>query len=353
MEMANIHKANHTVPQERIALLTRSPAPVRISMPSARRYPGKLAVITCYYNPSGSKRRKEIFRQFAAAAASQGADLWSLTGVLEGTNPQDPEVPGIGHNVNLPMASVLWQKERMLNILIGQLPPEYDKVAWVDGDLMFDNPHWVEDTAAALEQVPVCQLFEWVVYLSRYGVPEYGWQGPLAQPSIARHLEVGGKPIFGQCHPGFAWAARRDVIEGVGGLYDRHILGSGDSIMSIGFHAFRNHPYLQRFAGPFRSHVDTWCRRATAVTRGRVGWLPGQVRHLWHGLLVDRQYNRRALIIAATGFDPDLHIEIDTHGLWRWSSACPDSIKQMVAEYFRSRHEDGRPDGSSASVPSG
>lgn len=70
------------------------------------------------------------------------------------------EIPGSIRLLGDPATQTLWQKERLLNLAIESLPPEADKVAWIDADLLFLNPHRAAETERVLEEVAVCQLFE-------------------------------------------------------------------------------------------------------------------------------------------------------------------------------------------------
>ncbi|HUT77814.1 MAG TPA: hypothetical protein VM285_09020 [Polyangia bacterium] len=301
---------------------------------------GKLAVCAAYFNPARYATRRANFARFRDAAIAQGADLW----VVEAeTGPpfEVDDAPGM-HVLRLPMKSVLWQKERALNVLIAHLPPEYDRVAWVDGDLLFDNPRWVAETADALERYRVVQSFDEAIWLDREGAPHKWWHGKessrAAWAKAAQHVQ----PVrFGQGHPGFAWAARRNVIRDMGGLYDRHILGSGDSVMAIGFYGWLDHPYLNGFLGKFGETGKQWLGRAFAAVGGDVGYIPGVVRHLWHGSRDDRRYDDRISRLALAGFDPAEHLEIGPSGLWQWSPTAPPEIRELVETYFAIRREDG------------
>ncbi len=54
---------------------------------------------------------------------------------------------------------VLWQKERLLNIGVQQLPDDCDKVAWLDADVLFARRDWAQETARLLESYVAVQPF--------------------------------------------------------------------------------------------------------------------------------------------------------------------------------------------------
>jgi len=298
-----------------------------------------LAVSTCYFNPLGYGRRRDNFKTFRDAALDQGADLWVIEAGV--TGQWEVADDARMHVVRVRMRDLLWQKERLLNLLIEKLPPEYDAVAWVDCDVLFDNPTWVEDTREALKRHRVAQLFTHAAWLGPDMRPQPWHSGGYRFRESTAHSFVTRRRLqFGRSHPGFAWAARRAVLREIGGLYDRHILGSGDSMMAaaIAGLADRVLPHtLRQWAGEY---YRQWSDKAAAAVQGDVGCVPGTLRHLYHGSLPNRRYRHRISRLMSLGFDPDRHIELDEEGLWRWTGAAPAEVRAYVEEYFHARRED-------------
>jgi hypothetical protein len=78
---------------------------------------------------------------------------------------------------------------------------------------------------------------------------------------------------------------------------------------------------------------------AARVT-AKVGYVPGAVRHLWHGDRANRQYLSRDEILCRHGFDPATHLRISENGLLELSNA-PDGLADEIARYFADRRDDG------------
>jgi len=49
--------------------------------------------------------------------------------------------------------SVMWQKERLLNVALERLPPHVTKVVWLDGDVVFREAGWSVRASKALDEV--------------------------------------------------------------------------------------------------------------------------------------------------------------------------------------------------------
>jgi hypothetical protein len=315
-----------------------TPCPLGKFGPHTKVLGGKLAVITCFFNPCGWMNRTRNYERFAAAAKFQGAELFTIEAVMH-DRPYSLACPEL--NKCVLMRDYLWQKERLLNLLIEDLPPEYDKVAWVDCDLLFDNPNWVADTSKMLNEFPVVQLFEEAIWLNALGVPDT--DGVHRRPSVPHAVNQGIEDgrSFRVSHPGFAWAARRSVLKQCGGLFDRHITGAGDAVMAIGFHGFAEHPFWGLHSSKMREAAVDWCQRAAQATGGKVGAVPGLVRHLWHGNRKDRRYDDRIFAgVIREKFSPERDLVIDENGLWRWSEQADRQLVKFVESYFWGRNED-------------
>lgn len=293
--------------------------------------PGELAAVTCYFNPCGYRSRREHYERFAEGLRSQGVPLFTAELAFE----RQPFVL-IGEGVRrFRSRDVLWHKERLMNLVIQSLPDRYDKIAWLDADLLFDNPDWPAQAAARLETSPVVQLFDKAVHLGPDDAP--GWS--LRGVAWGRRRHRRRARDFGRYHPGFAWAARRELLE-KHGLLDHHVLGGADSMMTCAMFGWWRHSMFTTYHPALLARTLAWARRFWRDVRGEVDYVPGRVRHLWHGDRGDRRYNERRGWLVQFDFDPAVHLRDGPDGLWEWQeSAAP--LAERVRQYFRERREDG------------
>ena len=80
--------------------------------------------------------------------------------------------------------------------------------------------------------------------------------------------------------------------------------------------------------------------------------MPGLIAHLPHGLMGNRGYGLRSLIMRQSNFDPDTQLcqcndckHSDTHdrrGVWLWCPSRKGSLQwqRSLKSYFKSRRED-------------
>ena len=227
---------------------------------------------------------------------------------------------------------MMWQKERLLNYAVENLPPQFNTIALVDADIFFLNPSWCSQAVSKLREVRVLQLFSRMHRLDQNGVISSSFSGALASP----HLKEKGQRVLSPWIGG-AWAIRRDVFP----LYDRCILGGGDVANYEGWLGLRN-TWLQRQMSPAELRVYThWSKEATQRAAGIAGSLTGDCVHMHHGQIRHRAYAARHAITRRWGFDPALHVAIDGNGLLKWTEHCPSGLRAAVMSYFAARLEDG------------
>lgn len=126
----------------------------------------RLAVVTSYFNPCGYRSLRRNYQRFAQDMQDQRAALFTIElAHRDQAFLLQPSATVVQVRAN----DVMWQKERLLNVLIQRLPDHFDQVAWVDADVRFENPNWRADASAALDDTPIVQLFAKAALLDREG----------------------------------------------------------------------------------------------------------------------------------------------------------------------------------------
>ena len=139
--------------------------------------------------------------------------------------------------------------------------------------------------------------------------------------------------------PGLAWAMRREDLSRVG-LYDTLIVGGGDYAMTLAALG-RARAFVDEYelSAVRKRHYLEWAERFRRMVGGNLGVVEGDVYHLWHGLLADRQYDSRHEILRRHEFNPFRDIAVDHNGCWRWASNKAE-LHASVREFFERRNED-------------
>jgi len=193
----------------------------------------------------------------------------------------------------------LWHKENLINLAVQRLLPKtWKAVAWVDADVEFDSPTWVADTLRILNgPADIVQLFSHCVDMDAHQCTMNVFNSAGFQ--YVKRVPYGtGKH---QWHPGFAWACTRAAYERMGGLYDYGILGSGDNIMLM---SLLGHGLSAIHAESTTGYKASVLAFQIRVQDLRFAYVPGVIRHYFHGTKENRRYVERWKILVDHAYDP-------------------------------------------------
>lgn len=230
----------------------------------------------------------------------------------------------------------LWHKENMINIGVDKLLPKgWKAVAWIDADIEFTSCSWVSDTLKILNgHKDIVQLFSHAIDMDKNEdamsiFTSFGFQH-------SNGKKYGGTGV-NFWHPGFAWAMTRKAYERVGGVYELSILGSGDHNMAKSLIKDGKNSVNASVTNGYKNSVISWQNRANGL---RLGYVPGVIRHYFHGSKKNRKYSERWQILVNNKYDPELHVTKNRDGLLIPTLECPQGLLDDIMNYFKERNED-------------
>uniref|UniRef100_A0A6C0EBJ5 Protein kinase domain-containing protein n=1 Tax=viral metagenome TaxID=1070528 RepID=A0A6C0EBJ5_9ZZZZ len=235
--------------------------------------------------------------------------------------------------------SPIWHKENIINIGIKRLLPEnWKAVAWLDSDIEFDDPHWTLNTLKILNGCcDVVQLFSQCLFTDIEGNTEHIFSGFGFQHTKKTKRSVSIKNINSFWHPGFAWACTRKFYDKMGGLYENCITGDGDMVMALCF--ISNYKSLLSYdiSEDYGRSFEEFEKK---VGNCRLGYVPGIIKHHYHGSLNSRGYDKRNQILTKYNYSPSIHVTKNEYGLLVPTDKFPEELKDCIMNHFRSKNED-------------
>jgi hypothetical protein len=298
----------------------------------------KLHVIAVVSNPCMFARRYILMKEFMERIERDEPDvvLYVVELLYPGQRPIVTTRKNPRH-LQLRADHALWHKENMINLGVKKLlPADWKAMAWIDADLEFDSPTWATDTLRVLNgECDIVQLFSHCVDMDPTGRAMHIFQSAGFQYS--KQVALGsGKDLW---HPGYAWACTRGAFEVMGGLYDRAILGSGDNIMMMALIGHVDRAINRESTGAYQASVVAFQDRGAAL---RFGYVPGVIRHFYHGSKKNRRYADRWQILVRWGYDPDTMVKYDeeTGVLVPVPGVFPEGLLEDILGYFGERNED-------------
>jgi len=300
--------------------------------PTPRCCPGPqdvLYVVLPYFNYCGFKRRQELFIKFVHEV-SRVKGIRVVVSELVGSAAL-PKLPVWKHVKNR-SDSPVWMKEKLVNVAIKMLPEDWKYVAWIDADITFLNPNWVQDTVEALQTNDIVQMFRTAVNLgpNNEAIKIDKGFGYMHADSGTPYIKT---DKYGYWHPGYAWACTRSAFKGMGSsLLDWAILGSGDRHMAMAWIG----RVLDSCPGTVHMSYKVMLMEYQYKCQNfKVSYVPGTILHHWHGRFEDRKYKERWDVLVRHAFNP---IEDVTMSLKL--TPAGKRMEKDLKDYFEGRRED-------------
>jgi hypothetical protein len=297
----------------------------------------KLHVIAVISNPCNFKIRYKLFKEFYKRMQLENNIILYVVELVYGNQPFEVTESDNSRHLQIRTDTYpLWHKENLINLGIKYLlPKNWKAVAWVDSDIEFENPHWSEDALKILNGGnDFIQLFTHAIDMDKNNqimntFTSFGYQ-------YLKKFTKGHNDI-NYWHPGFAWACNRKAYEQIGKLFDVAILGSGDNIMCHCFIKKGSLTLKKGMTPEYIEYVEQYQNKFDGLT---LGYVPGNIRHYFHGKKVNRNYYGREDILIDNKYDPNTFIQFDEIGLIRPTSFFAEKFLNDIANYFVSRNED-------------
>jgi hypothetical protein len=240
-----------------------------------------------------------------------------------------------------------WQKEALINIGLGALPHDCDKVYWSDGDLVIWDDSWLSKSNQLLETYKVIQPFTFAISHARtrrfrifpkhFGVikPSYVF---LAHACEKDPFLLNLSSPFEKAAPGYIWGARRSLLEALP-MYPKAIVGGGDALFALSLKAGESSTLFGTEHRYYGEGAKNYSAKLFELVDGSYTYLDGVVSHLYHADLDYRGYKERQSIFDLEDFDPDRDLEVLSSGLVGWSKERK-LIQAAIREYraLREKH---------------
>ncbi len=267
----------------------------------------RAVIVACFFNPQNNPYRLLAFRKWYRSICHLN---YRIIECLIGEDAKTQLPKDDPYITRVTTDSLLWHKESLLNKAIKELPDKFEFVFWVDTDVLFTNLNWLTEGVQVLEEENIIQPFEYCIHLEKNQLePNFDVDAyrdtvnfpPQRQPSMWRSFcanytddsQAARSTNYDQHgHVGFAWGARRQVLEECP-LYDRGLIGGADHIIAHAAAGQINHECTVKGFVDNLDEVNDWSRRFYNVVEGKIGYVPGDLYHIWHGDLANRQYLKR------------------------------------------------------------
>ena len=301
-------------------------------------------IIACYFNPQGNPYRLIAFNKFYESIKHLNHRIVECV-----IGDAKPELPETKYITKVHTANLLWHKESLLNKIVSELPEEYKYVFWLDTDVIFTNNNWLVEGVESLQTNKILQPFEYCIHLDKdlyqptfnvtvekayVGDPKTRhpkmWRSFCANHNTSSSLSCDVN-YDKHGHVGFAWGARREVLDEMP-LYDKALIGGADHIMAHAAAGQIGHSCITKSFTDDIEAVNDWSVLFYNIINGKIGYVKGDLYHIWHGDLGKRQYLKRIQDFTSKA---KTITERDENGLFVTTNGDDEYVKQ----YFNHRED--------------
>lgn len=240
---------------------------------------------------------------------------------------------GLKNHYVLENPDPVWHKECGINYLLNKLPKKYDKVIVADNDIVLNDKYWLIKTEKLLKDSIMVQPYDEVRYLgpNNIGIDKY-------YHSMISDIETGQNNT--NANPGLIVAYTRDYLYSVGGLFDKCLVGGGDSVNITPF--IKNSSYVsfdifdRVFFDDRYSIIDYLFKAKNYINNSNLkkySYIEGcSATHFYHGMINHRSYGDRYNLINQRLRDESM--VQDANGLYRIKHSI---LKQDLKNFFNNR----------------
>jgi hypothetical protein len=292
----------------------------------------KLNVIVVISNPCLYKRRYELLKNFIERMNKNKYIIIYIVELIYNNQKFAVTDKNNPNHLQLTSKTPLWHKENMINLGVKYLlPKDYKAFAWIDADIEFENKSWAIDTLKILNGTKdVVQLFSHAILLDKdesinliYSSAAYNFI-KFKKCTVENYI---------YWNPGFAWAITKEGYDKIGGLYDKAIIGGGDSIMMRGFINIES----KNFINYNLENISNYEKKCKEL---KFGYIQGIIKHYYHGTKENRKYRDRYKILYKYNYNSDIHLKYNDIGLLIPTDKFPEDLRKDILNYFKERKED-------------
>lgn len=275
-----------------------------------------LHVIGVLENPMRYQSRYRLFREwYAAMLATPNVEVYVVECAyqdrhFEVTDSKNPK------HLQLFSHQPIWHKENMQNLAVKRLLPlDWKYVCTSDCDIFFEEEGWALESIHQMQDYSVIQPWSQCIDLGFHGEILQTFKSFCYQHQRGVPKQTHPSQPYEYAHSGMAWCYRRDFYEAVQKWMDFAILGSADHHQAFALINQVDYTIHRGMTPNFFKLCKEWEYLAYRHTNGFLGYVPGFIKHKFHGKKAQRKYRERWQILVDDHYDPIDQLVHDTQGL--------------------------------------
>lgn len=253
-----------------------------------------ICVGMCFFNPVGYKKPLSNTNTIIQQFKKYHIPFYVIELLYPG------QTQSISDAIVVHANSILFAKENLWNVLEKKIPDNYHKIIFMDSDILYSDPDWLDKSSNLLDDNNVIQPME-LTYkdiINTNDCVEIDTNNlifPQNKICFAKAIVNGDTIDLTQHHPGYALGISRDFFHNIGGFFEHCITGSGDLAFWSGLiphYKMDKHHLHSNVINKYIKYKDNLYKYY--IYKNNISYLKNCVAlHMYHGHKNNRQYNDR------------------------------------------------------------
>lgn len=256
-----------------------------------------ICVVLCFFSPMGFKKPIQNIQYNIKLLKT--ANIPHV--VIELLYPNQNQ--NIKNSIVVRSNTVLFSKENLWNIAERFVPEKYTKLLFLDSDILFDKPNWLDLTSNLLEYNDIVQPMEYACKDVTFDAISIGNidlpldDKKICKAPVTKAIKNKEKIILGIHQPGFGIAMNRTFFKRINGFFEYGITGSSDVMFwlsIIDFNTKEAKDLLEKIPESKKRYESYRVNMQQHIDINRIDYVPDCIGlHLYHGNEDNRFYQTR------------------------------------------------------------
>lgn len=191
----------------------------------------KLFIIIPYYTYSYNEENELNIINFIDKYHNHiKAKIYLIEGLYKTVKPLNiPSKYDIIH-VKINITDMLYIRENLINVAINNLPKNWNYLSWIDYNINFTNPNWINETIDKLDIYDIIHLYDNVVHFDKNNVATHITYSLFREfTNNSNNIQINNPKYTSN----YAWGCSRKGYDIIEDLIDFNIIDSSEKMMAF------------------------------------------------------------------------------------------------------------------------
>jgi hypothetical protein len=270
-----------------------------------------LYILVSYFNYNSNKSREKNIYSFIEKNSNSKAKIVIIEGIYNNLNELKDLNSQVFLHLKYKIKHPISLQDNLINVGIKKLPEDWEYLAWVDSDVIFNNENWTDNILKQLQNNDIVHCFKEADFLNQDGTPaNFKFLSECyTHINNFKYLDMSQRH-----HCGFAWAFKKSFYKQIKEIFDYSIIGSNDVVMNFVILKKSLEDYFLN-SGYSKEYIDLVTEYYNRKKEIKFTYIDNKITHLWHGEIKNRNYQIRKNILKKYQFNPKQHILRNDDGI--------------------------------------